>query len=296
MSGISFQFGTNCVIPLLDAATDTPIEFMYAPGANTRPFLELLTAEQEFRMAIGSFYVETDGRHILIDLGQGLPTSLPSYGHMMENFERAGLENEKITDVVFTHLHLDHIGWASHEGKSVFPNATYWVHQADMEYFVDSQNESISGPDIIQAKDRLKPVEAQIRTFTEDFFLTPSLQIVHAPGHTPGEIVLSLTADGQRLLFLGDVVHHPAELVDETWYFTCPGSDADPILAEKTRQFWRTEVAKENTFCTAAHFPEFQIGRVVTDGLGKRHWQTIHRTEIQEAASVRKMMEAQRRN
>lgn len=170
------------------------------------------------------------------------------------------------------------------------------VAACNMEYFVDSQNESISGSDIIQAKDRLKPVEAQIRTFTEDFFLTPSLQIVHAPGHTPGEIVLSLTADGQRLLFLGDVVHHPAELVDETWYFTCPGSDADPILAEKNRQFWRTAVAKENTFCTAAHFPEFQIGRVVTDGLGKRHWQTIHRTEIQEAASVRKMMEAQRRN
>lgn len=291
MSRISFQFGTNCVIPLLDAATDTPIDFMFAPGANIHPFLDLLTAEQEFRMAIGSFYVAVDGRHILIDLGQGLPAAFPSYGHLMENFGRAGVENEKITDVVFTHLHLDHIGWASYEGKTVFPNATYWVHQADMEYFMDSRNESFSGPDIIQAKERLKPVEAQIRTFTEDFFLTPSLRVAHAPGHTPGEIVLSLTAGGQRMLFLGDVFHHPAELVDETWHFNAPGSDADPVLAEKTRQIWRTEASKENTFCTAAHFPEFQIGRVVTDGQGKRRWQTAHRIEIREAASVRKMME-----
>ena len=46
-----------------------------------------------------------------------------------------GLAPADITDVVLTHLHFDHIGWASVDRTPYFPNASYWIAQDDLDHF-----------------------------------------------------------------------------------------------------------------------------------------------------------------
>ena len=38
------------------------------------------------------------------------------HGTMLASLVAAGVEPAEVTDVVFTHLHFDHIGWASADG------------------------------------------------------------------------------------------------------------------------------------------------------------------------------------
>ncbi|MER5354540.1 hypothetical protein ABT093_29940 [Kitasatospora sp. NPDC002551] len=41
-----------------------------------------------------------------------------------------------MSPVVFTQLHSDRIGWASHRGRPFFPNAADRLHRADREHVV----------------------------------------------------------------------------------------------------------------------------------------------------------------
>src|SRR3712207_8426554 len=57
-------------------------------------------------------------RTVLVDLGYGpgevlgVPT-----GRMLESLRGHGVEPGEVTDVLFTHLHMDHIGWASQRSE-----------------------------------------------------------------------------------------------------------------------------------------------------------------------------------
>ena len=82
-----------------------------------------------------------DGDRIaLVDLGLGHNDMMGTTGGaMLDSLGTYGLRPEDITDVVFTHLHLDHIGWTSLDGKPVFPNATYRCDVADWQHWLSRQ-------------------------------------------------------------------------------------------------------------------------------------------------------------
>ena len=56
---------------------------------------------------------------------------------MLDNLQASGTAPEEVTDVVFTHLHVDHVGWGAVGDQIMFPNATYRCHQADWDYFTE---------------------------------------------------------------------------------------------------------------------------------------------------------------
>jgi len=64
-------------------------------------------------------------------------------GAMLNNLAALGVQPEQVTDVIFTHLHFDHVGWASADGVRVFPNAVYRCDARDWEHFRDT---SACGP------------------------------------------------------------------------------------------------------------------------------------------------------
>ena len=85
-----------------------------------------------------------------------------------------------VTDVIFTHLHFDHVGWATAKGEVVFRHATYRVHEADWAYFVDSPG-ALPG-----AVRKLSPVKPQLETFSSECTLpAPGVDATPAPGHAP---------------------------------------------------------------------------------------------------------------
>ena len=56
--------------------------------------------------------VRSGGRTILIDAGIGMDPGLklPQAGRLIRRLEAAGIDLASVTDVVLTHMHMDHIG------------------------------------------------------------------------------------------------------------------------------------------------------------------------------------------
>jgi glyoxylase-like metal-dependent hydrolase (beta-lactamase superfamily II) len=80
----------------------------------------------------------SDGRNVLVDAGfhrdafvaRWKPTGFipPS-----EAVARAGVPADKITDVIISHIHWDHL-----DGVDLFPNARVWVQREEFEHHLDS--------------------------------------------------------------------------------------------------------------------------------------------------------------
>ncbi|MBV6756710.1 MBL fold metallo-hydrolase [Rhodococcus opacus] len=211
---------------------------------------------------VGGFLIRTGDRRILVDAGLGtVHKGRHLGGGMLDSLHELGETPETITDVVFTHLHFDHVGWATQKGKIVFPNATYRVHQADWAHFMESP-EALPG-----AVKKLTPLSSQLETFDADATLAPGFDTRHAPGHTPGSTIFIISSGSSRALLLGDVVHSVVELEEPDWEGLV---DLDPVNASAVRNAVADEVADTDALVAAAHFPDFQFGRVVRTEQGRK--------------------------
>src|SRR6516162_5780689 len=61
--------------------------------------------------ALNVVVVRSGGRTILIDAGMGVEfPDLPRAGRLIQRLEAAGIDLTSVTDVVLTHMHMDHVG------------------------------------------------------------------------------------------------------------------------------------------------------------------------------------------
>jgi glyoxylase-like metal-dependent hydrolase (beta-lactamase superfamily II) len=166
--------------------------------------------------------------------------------------------------VIFSHIHPDHVGWAAVDGAAVFANATYRCHRNDWEFFVERRN----GDPTVWPK--MDAVADRMETWERSGTLFAGIDLTDAPGHTPGSTILTFAGPaGERAILLGDVVHCPAELVDDEWGTI---GDVDPELARRTRARIARELEGTSAHVSAAHFPELRFGRLVVDTERTRHW------------------------
>jgi glyoxylase-like metal-dependent hydrolase (beta-lactamase superfamily II) len=274
------QIGSLRVQPVLDARSSTAPELVYQAAARYFPPIDGargLAAEDwkpyarfheqgKLDLSYGGFLVsDGGGRRILVDLGQGPApwTPDPAFatavnGKFLESLAALDTLPEDITDVVLTHLHADHVGWASVDGVPAFPNATYRCHADDLAHFLPNE------PMIAAV---LNPVLSRIETWDSDTTLFPGFDIRPAPGHTPGSSLIVLSDGAQRLLFVGDVMHCPAELLDDEWAGL---ADMDPVLAGRVRVALAKELEQEAAVVAPAHFPGLSFGRLLSgDGGGR---------------------------
>jgi glyoxylase-like metal-dependent hydrolase (beta-lactamase superfamily II) len=223
---------------------------------------DLLDADGRIGFSMGGFLVRGAGHTTLIDLGLGAKSYLGiECGRFLESLGDLGVGVGDITDVLFTHLHFDHIGWASNdEGEATFPNATYRCDAADWEHFLVEH----PGPEA----DLVRPVADRFEMWSGSGTLLPGLDTLAAPGHTPGSTVLVVSSGQERAMLLGDVVHCPVELIDDEW---ASMFDVDPDLALRTRVALNREIEGSDIPVAAAHFPGLQFGRLLA-GTGKRQW------------------------
>ena len=95
----------------------------------------------------------------------------------------------EVTDVLFTHLHFDHIGWASVDGVPTFPNATYRCDRRDWDHFVGSDDAATA---------QLRPVEDRFEPWDGDVTIAPGVDTRLCAGHTPGSALIVLSSGDQR--------------------------------------------------------------------------------------------------
>ncbi len=223
---------------------------------------DLLDADGRLGFSMGGFLVRGYGRTVLVDLGLGPKTFMGiEGGAFLSSLERLGVRAEQVTDVVLTHLHLDHIGWATDgEGRATFPSATYRCDAADWEHFM------LEHPG--EEADLLRPVADRFEMWSGSEPLLPGMDTLAAPGHTPGSTVLVVSSGTARAMMLGDVVHCPVELVDDEWGGMF---DMDPELARRTRLALNREIEGVDVPVAAAHFAGLRFGRLLP-GEGRRRW------------------------
>lgn len=263
------KIGDITVTPLLDGsglecARDVLQRHRSASEWDKHP--DQVDDQGDLHLTVGGFLIRTGERIVLIDAGVGtIDNGRYRGGLFLESLRKQGVEPEDVTDVAFTHLHFDHVGWATRKGQVVFENATYHVHAADWGFFVDDVN---SEPGAIR---KLSPLESRLETFTETSGLAPGVDARPAVGHTPGSTVYVVSSQGAKLVLLGDVAHHPLELVEDGWSFAFDQSKDDAIASRKELV---GEFADTDALLAAGHFPDLRPGRVKTVD-GNLTWHTL---------------------
>jgi glyoxylase-like metal-dependent hydrolase (beta-lactamase superfamily II) len=203
-------------------------------------------------------FLATDerGHRVVFDLGGGpapelLPGGeLPAVRELLPvRLQELGCPPDSVTDVVFSHLHVDHVGWASTDARPTFPHARHHIHARDWKHFV------VDGADHT-VRDKVNPVADAVELWECDSTsLFDWLRLVHAPGHTPGASVALIESRGQSLALVGDLFHHPAALDHAQW--RC-GFDWDAEAGASTRAEWAESLRKTGTPLVGPHFPDFK--------------------------------------
>jgi glyoxylase-like metal-dependent hydrolase (beta-lactamase superfamily II) len=221
--------------------------------------------------ALGGFLVRTGGHIVLVDTGVG-PEQIGPFGpysrvikggELPARLAAAGVGPEQVTDIMLTHLHPDHYGWATHDNASLFSHATFRCHALDWGHFVTRPDDRIGSWSA-----QLAALADRLVCWDRDGPLLPGIDTRHAPGHTPGSTVLVLSSGQARGLLLGDVVHCPVELVDAEWASL---GDVDQALALRTRVALAREFEGSDVPMAGPHFPGMRFGRLMT-GSGRRYW------------------------
>jgi glyoxylase-like metal-dependent hydrolase (beta-lactamase superfamily II) len=271
------QVGSFEILPVLDATFRSAPSNTYegAPGDDAvwEQHRYLLDEDGTIEMSMGGFLIRGGGsdRVALVDLGLGTNQMMgASGGAMLDNLRAWGHAPEDVTDVFCTHLHLDHIGWASVDGEVVFPNATYRCDEADWEFWVrnpPTRRDPAMERLIQLQKDLMTPAESRLETWDHDGPVLPGIDILRIPGHTPGSSMVVVSDAGQRAMMIGDVVHCAVELTEDEWDGY---ADVDPVRAKAARNAWVREMEGTDVPVAAAHFGGLQFGRILPGEQARR--------------------------
>jgi glyoxylase-like metal-dependent hydrolase (beta-lactamase superfamily II) len=167
-----------------------------------------------------------------------------------------GAAPETVSDVVLSHLHGDHVGWNTHwvdnRWQPVFVNATYHMPRIDLDWFKRRHEQGEVDPRQDPFVDSVLPVvEAGLARFVEDGDTVAGCLRAHAaPGHTPGQMMLSLRPDAREFIFCADVLHSPLQVfhpdVNSRW---CVLAD----VARATRRALLERAARTGVVLMPAH-------------------------------------------
>jgi glyoxylase-like metal-dependent hydrolase (beta-lactamase superfamily II) len=269
------QVGRLEILPVLDGtARLRPSEaYLNTPAEAWSPHRRFLDEDGMLELALGGFLIRAPNRLVLVDTGIGPVEAGPFRGgRLLDALATMEISVDEISDVVLTHLHFDHVGWTSVDGKPVFERATYRCDVRDWEYFVSRGAPQPPRAALVAASGdpvaKMTSVADRLEPWSADGGIAPGINVRSAPGHTPGNTIMVISDRNERALLLGDVVHCPVELLDDDWEGL---ADVDPALARRTRVALAREIEGTNVPLTGGHFPGLAFGRLLT-GNGTRRW------------------------
>lgn len=221
------------------------------------------------RMTIHSFLVETPGRRIVVDTGIGndkqdrtQPIWNGRKGTFLEDLAAAGCPPDTVDTVICTHLHVDHVGFNTIrvDGRWIpaFPNARYLMGRVEFDYWKDVRTPAFAAI----FDDSVRPVAAAglVDLIDPGHDVCREFDIIPTPGHSPGHFSVHVRSQGEEALLIGDVAHHPCQLVHLDW---CSTIDSDPKQAIRTRHELFSRMAGTPARILGGHFTG---GTIVRDG------------------------------
>jgi glyoxylase-like metal-dependent hydrolase (beta-lactamase superfamily II) len=201
--------------------------------------------------ALNVVVVKSGDRTILIDAGLGADPdlNLPRAGRLIQRLEAAGIDLTSVTDVVLTHLHMDHIGGLLVGGvrDRLRPDLRIHLAAAEAEFWASPDFSRVSMPpgfpDALRraAKRFLNEYGSQLRPFETEYEVAPGLLVHRTGGHAVFQVGFE----------------HP------DWF---NGFEHDPEEAARVRVSLLRELAANRESLVATHLSFPSVCHVAVDG------------------------------
>ena len=225
-------------------------------------------------LRIQCLVIDIGGHRIAVDtcVGNDKVRHSPDWNNLqlpfLADLTAAGYPPESITEVVCTHLHVDHVGWNTClvDGKWVptFANARYLFARSEYEHWQVTPD--LFGDDVFG--DSVAPIhEAGLADLVAvDHHVSDHVWFESTPGHTPGHISVIVESAGQRAVITGDMVHSPMQIDDPELAAVV---DTDQVQSRASRQAAFARWAESGALVIGTHFADPTAGRLVSLGDGK---------------------------
>ncbi|MCK1268875.1 glyoxylase-like metal-dependent hydrolase (beta-lactamase superfamily II) [Bradyrhizobium sp. GM2.2] len=274
-SRYALKIGEIDVLVVSDGVLPLPTKMLAHnadPAVRATWLHDMFLPQDAFDWALNAVMVRSGGKTILIDAGLGSDPNLnlPRAGQLIRRLAAAGIDLSAVTDLVLTHLHMDHIGGLLVEGVKQQLRKDLRIHVAAAEVkFWEKPDFSRTAmpegfPDALRstAKHFLKEYGSQLRLFDDEHEIAPGVIARRTGGHTPGHSVVRMASGDDALTFAGDAVF-AVGFEQPDWF---NGFEHDPEEAARVRIRLLRQLAETGEMLVATHLPFPSVGRVAADG------------------------------
>jgi glyoxylase-like metal-dependent hydrolase (beta-lactamase superfamily II) len=262
----TFKHGAFDVTVMSDGHLVLPTRFL-APDATPEQRAALLKAAGQtgdtYQSPTNITLIRSGSELILVDAGSG-DRFMPTAGKLWDNLVAAGIDRAKITKVIFTHGHPDHLwGTLDELDDLMIPDATYYVGDAEWNFW--QGDNAVRGLPaeragfVTGARRNYAAIKERVRTFKAGEDIVNGIQAIATPGHTQGHIALALSG-GDGLIVGGDVLTHP--LISFRHPEWKPVADHVPDQAVATRKMLLDRLATDRSKLIGFHLPYPGVGQV----------------------------------
>lgn len=228
------------VIALRDNAA--PRIMAAALFADTAPegLISSLGLEEGIPASVCAFLMNVDGKQVLFDAGNGTDDS-----QLLPALSANGVQVADIDYIMVTHMHGDHIGGLTKDGKAVFANATLYIPKAEYDGWMAMGEERSA-----QMQAMIAAYGKNVVFFTEQTTLPCGIEAITAAGHTPGHTLYR----ADNAVIVGDIMHGVALQLEHPEVCARFDMDHSGAIASRKRVI---EMAKaEGLRLYGMHFPE----------------------------------------
>ena len=172
------------------------------------------------------YAIATDDALALIDVGDSTDEAV---AQLLTSMRRDGLDPQRLSHVLLTHVHRDHAGAYSRLRQAAAAGDagefTAYASSAEAQLLHEGSHEEL-GLDFFGEGDRASFPPATVdRTLADGEELNVgglTLRAIEVPGHSPGCLTYVVAVDGLRMMFSGDVIFHGGYIGVGNW----PGSSS----------------------------------------------------------------------
>ena len=144
-------------------------------------------------------YLVDAGELVMVDAGAG-----NSANRLTDNIQALGLMPERLSTIIITHAHIDHIGALS-EFKRRY-GVKIIAHEGDATAISSGKN---VGAEFYGIEYQPCVVDIILKGIEDNLTIgNMQFNFYHVPGHTPGSMVVTINSGKNRVLF-GQDIHGP---------------------------------------------------------------------------------------
>lgn len=218
-------------------------------------------------------FVQRGATLAMFDAGNGVTPAGATAGRMIANMAAAGIDPARVTHVIHSHFHGDHINGLLDAGNGrAFPNAEVHVPAPEWAWWTDEANQTRSPEGqrgtFANTARRFAPYRDRVKTFQPGAEVIPGITSMAAPGHTPGHTIFRIADGSEQAMFLADVTNRPEVMMAHPDWQIAFDFDGDQAAATRRRVL--DMVATDRIRVTGYHYPFPANGYVARAGNGFR--------------------------